>query len=212
MISRALRKLFEIDFGYRDVTSVTSCSAVLKMLKKGRYSHLIIDIGLTDGSALEILPVIRNLYPDLRIMVYSARPSGVYVRGLQKYGIYHYLSKETGELDSIRCFRSFLGDAGDDQPGALGGAGGIGGGADCRGGWEDTGKTAAADGSPFSTLTDRQLQVMHYLLNGFSGIEIAVALNVKANTISTIKGQVFERTGTKNMMELAELAGLYGVM
>jgi DNA-binding NarL/FixJ family response regulator len=187
MISRALRKLFEIDFGYRDTESVTSCAAVLKMLKKRQFTHLVIDIGLSDGSALEILPVIKDVYPGLKIMVYSAKPSGVYGRGLQKFGVDYYLSKDASELESIRQFRIFLG------------------------GLETCRPKPAPTVSPFSTLTDRQLQVMHYLLNGKSGVEIAEALNVKTSTVSTLKSQLLERTGAKNMMELTALASLYSM-
>ena len=187
MISRALRKLFEIDFGYRDVESVTSCTAVLKSLRKRSFTHLVIDIGLSDGSALEIIPTIRQLYPDLSMMVYSARPSTVYERGLLRYGITQYLSKDASELESIRRFRRFMG------------------GLDC-------GRPCPPAGaSPFSALTDRQLQVMHYLLSGRSGVEIAEALNVTASTVSTLKGQLLERTGVKNLVELTALASLYSV-
>lgn len=185
MISRALRKLFEIDFGYRDIESVTSCAAVFKMLKKRSFTHMVIDIGLTDGSALEILPVIKEVYPELRIMVYSAKPSSIYGRGLQRFGVEYYLSKDASETESIRQFRIFLGGLGDFRP------------------------RPAPAASPFSTLTDRQLQVMHYLLNGKSGVEIAEALNVRTSTVSTLKGQLLERTGAKNMIELTALASLY---
>ena len=186
MISKGLRKLFEIDFGYRDVESVTSCSAVLKLLKKRRHTHLVIDIGLSDGSALEILATIRNLYPHTKIMVYSAKPSGVYERVLQQFGISGYLSKQTDELETIRRFRLFLGDL-EDHPA----------------------KNTPPKDSPFTSLTARQLEIMHYLLHGRSGIEIAEALNVTQSTVSTIKSQVFERTGTRNVLELTALANLY---
>jgi DNA-binding NarL/FixJ family response regulator len=52
---------------------------------------------------------------------------------------------------------------------------------------------------------------MQFLLSGKTGNEIADALYVKSNTISTIKAQIFERTGTRNMMELRELASLYSL-
>lgn len=187
MICRALRKLIEIDFGYREVESATSCTAIMKLLRKRKFTHLVIDIGLSDGSVLEILPVIKELYPDLRVMVYTARPCGVYERGAQKFGIGHFLAKDAGELESIKQFRLFL----EDRP-------------------QRQVKVSPGD-SPFSKLTDRQLQVLHYLLDGRSGMEIAGALNVTKSTISTLKGQVLERTGARNILELMALADLYKI-
>jgi two-component system, NarL family, invasion response regulator UvrY len=188
MISKGLRKLLELDFGYRDVESVTSCNAVLRTLKKRTFTHLVMDIGLSDGSVLEILPVIKDLYPDTRVMVYSAKPPGIYERGLQRFGVYHYLSKEADEQETIRRFRHFLSEL-------------------------ETVKAKEQHGleSPFACLTGRQLEVMHYLLQGKTGNEIAEALNVKSNTVSTIKSQLLERTGTRNMIELTALANLYSL-
>ena len=185
MISKGLQKFLEINFGYRDVESVASCSAVLKRLKHRRHSHLVIDIGLSDGSVLEILPVIRSLYPQTKALVYSAKPYCVYERALQKLGI-SYLSKQADEPETISCFRHFLDDI-EDQ------------------------RQNVAPHSPFSSLTFRQLEVMHYLLKGKSGVEIAGALNVTRSAISILKSQLFERTGTRSMPELTVLATRYGM-
>jgi len=40
-------------------------------LKKKPYTHLILDIVLSDGTALEVIPNIRKLYPNLHIMIFS---------------------------------------------------------------------------------------------------------------------------------------------
>ena len=187
MMTRSLKGLFKTDFGYRDVESATTCAAVLKSLHKRKFTHLVIDIGLADGSALEILPVIKSLHPDLKILVHSAKPPEIYERVLQNMGVDHYLSKEENEMESIRRFRLFLGDDEPSRP-----------------------KTLTND-SPFASLTDRQLQVMHYFLDGKPGAEIARTLNIKRSTVSTLKSQLLERTGTTNLIELAALAELYRV-
>lgn len=185
LISKALRKVIEIEFGYRDIDSVTSCSAVLKFLQRSRYTHLVIDIGLSDGSSLDILPAIRDLYPQTMIMVYTAKPFCIYGRILQKAGICHYLSKQADEPETIDYLGYFLGELPERQP-----------------------VTEVLD-SPFSSLTGRQLEVLRHLLDGRSGMEIAAALQVNSSTISILKNQLFQRTGARNMIELTTLAGLY---
>jgi two-component system invasion response regulator UvrY len=188
MIAKGLKRLLEFDFGYREVESVTSCNALMRSLQQRTFTHLVTEIGLADGSALDILPTIRNQYPGTKVMVYSGKPSAIYERGLQPFGIAHYLSKGADEQETVKRFRYFLGDLSGSRP---------------------QGKTA--EESPFACLTVRQLEVMQFLLSGKTGNEIADALYVKSNTISTIKAQIFERTGTRNMMELRELASLYSL-
>jgi DNA-binding NarL/FixJ family response regulator len=49
------------------------------------------------------------------------------------------------------------------------------------------------------------------MLKGTGTNEIASALNLKWNTISTVKNRIFEKTNTGNVIELKDLATLYKV-
>ena len=102
MIRKGLKLLLQLHLGFTDVHEVASCNELMKELVKKKYSHLVLDIIFSDGSTLEIVPNIRKLYPDLRIMVFSMQPAEVYGEALKQYGIYHYLSKTTPEEDTIR--------------------------------------------------------------------------------------------------------------
>jgi len=53
-------------------------------------------------------------------------------------------------------------------------------------------KTSMDVQNPFSKLSVRELEVLHYLLNGYRTKEISVTLGLKINTISTIKMIIFE--------------------
>ena len=65
--------------------------------------------------------------------------------------------------------------------------------------------------NPFSALAPRELEILHYVLKGLGTKEIAQTLNVKMNTVSTVKNRIFEKTLTTNLKELIELATLYNV-
>ena len=110
MISKGLRWVIEFEFGYTEISSVTSCNEVMNELKKKKTTHLILDLGLADGSALEVLPLIRRLYPALHIMVFSGKPGAAYQRGLRQYGIYNFLSKEEDEDMTVVSLRKFFQD------------------------------------------------------------------------------------------------------
>jgi DNA-binding NarL/FixJ family response regulator len=150
---------------------------------------MILDIILSDGSTLEILPNIKKIYPDLRIMVFSMQPHEVYGKALKQYGVLHYLSKTTPEEDTIRQLQRFLQNDHSSR---------------------DISKVHFPN-NPFSALSARELEILHYVLKGLGTKEIAESLNVKMNTISTIKNRIFEKTMTANLKELIELATLYNV-
>ena len=65
--------------------------------------------------------------------------------------------------------------------------------------------------NPFSALAPRELEILHYVLKGIGTKEIADNLNLKMNTISTIKTRIYEKTNAGNIKELMELATLYSV-
>src|SRR3984885_7161324 len=188
MIRKGLKLLLQVHLGFTEVSEVVSCNELMKELSRKKYSHLVLDIILSDGSTLEILPTIRNLYPELRVMVFSMQPAEVYGKALKQYGIDHYLSKTTPEEDTIPLLQRFLQN---EQP--------------------SRDASLRYPNNPFSALAPRELEILHYVLKGLGTKEIADTLNVKMNTISTVKTRIFEKTLTANLKELIELATLYNV-
>jgi DNA-binding NarL/FixJ family response regulator len=186
MISKGLRRVIEFEFGYTQISSVTSCNEVMNELKKKNISHLILDLGLADGSALEILPLIRSLYPALHIMVFSGKPGAAYQRGLRQYGIHNFLSKEEDEDRTVLSLRKFF---------------------------QNERATAIADtnDNPFSALASREMEVLHYILQGMRNSEICKLLNIHFSTVSTFKNRILEKTQTHNLKELTDLAMIYNI-
>lgn len=187
LIRKGIRVLCELKLDVREVCEVSSCSGLMKELAKGEYTHLVLDINLSDGSSLEVLPNIRQLYPTLKITILSMQPMVVYARALKPMGIVHFISKSAPEEDTIRLLRQFLQN-------------------------EEPAREAEAGGkNPFSNLSPRELEILHYMLKGVGTNEIARNLNLKWNTISTVKNRIFAKTTTANIIQLKELATLYKV-
>jgi DNA-binding NarL/FixJ family response regulator len=161
----------------------------MSQLKKKIFTHLILDINLSDGSSLEILPNIRRLYPHLQIAVLTMQPAAIFRNVLKQYGVFHFMNKAAPEEDTTRMLSQFLQN---EPPARL---------------------PAENDGSinPFLGLSSRELEVLHYLLKGAGTNEIGEKLNLKQNTISTFKTRIFDKTGTRNLQELAELANAYKI-
>jgi DNA-binding NarL/FixJ family response regulator len=59
---------------------------------------------------------------------------------------------------------------------------------------------------PIVSLATRELEVYHMLAKGMKTSEIAKALSLKANTISTIKKVIFKKLGISSIFELYKLA------
>ena len=188
MIRKGLKLYMQMNLGYTDIQEAASCNELMKELVKKKYTHLVVDIILSDGSTLEVIPNIRRVYPDMHIMVFSMQPTEVYGEALKQYGIQHYLSKSAGEEDIIHELKVFIEN-------------------------EIPVRTRQVQyhDNPFTALAPRELEVLHYVLKGLGTKGIAETLNLKMNTVSTIKNRIYEKTNAGNIKELMELATLYNV-
>jgi two-component system invasion response regulator UvrY len=188
MIRKGLKLYLQMNLGFGDITEASSCNELMKELVKNRFTHLVLDIILSDGSTLEVIPNIVKLYPNMKIMVFSMQPAEVYGEALKQYGIKYYLSKSVGEEEILQALQRFMQD---EQP--------------------SKNRGFSPKDNPFSTLAPRELEILHYLLKGMGTKEIAETLNLKMNTVSTVKTRIFEKTSAGNLRELMGLATLYNL-
>jgi two-component system invasion response regulator UvrY len=185
MIRKGLKLLLMKQLDCKNVSEAGSCSQVMSELKNAVWTHLVLDVIFSDGSALEIVPTIRKLYPDIKILIFSMQPKEIYADAFRQYDVHYYLSKSLDEVDILKNLRRFLEN--ETYP---------------------VNYKITTNTSPFSLLAPRELEILHYLLNGFKTQDIANTLNLGDSTVSTFKKRIFEKTGATNLAQLFELASL----
>lgn len=170
------------------VDEVANCADVMAQLNIKTYSHLILDLIMPDGNAMEIIENINRLYPDLSILIHSMQPIEVYGKIIKKYKVHSYLYKGVSESEIKKHIESFIK-------------------------LEDLvfSKQFDKDNNPFSSLAVRELEVLHYLLNGYRTKEISTTLGLKMNTISTIKAVIFYKVKAENFTHLLQLAHVHQI-
>lgn len=188
IIRNGLKLYLQYNLGCNNISEVSNCHELMYALIKKEYTHLILDIILTDGSSMEVIPNLRKVYPDLKIMIFSMQPIEVYGQALKQFGVKYYLSKTVGEEEILHMLADFM----NDEQSSL------------------ENKIHNKE-NPFSTLAPRELEILHYLLKGIGTKDISDTLNVRMNTISTLKNRIYEKTNASNIKELLELASLYNV-
>ena len=87
MIRKGLKLHMQLTLGYNDIHEVATCNELMNELVKNKYTHVILDIILSDGSTLEVIPNIRRVYPALNILIFSMQPAEIYGEALKQYGI-----------------------------------------------------------------------------------------------------------------------------
>ncbi len=189
MIRKGIKLLLQTHLGIKEVMEVSSGNGVMSELQQKNYTHLILDIILPDCTSLEIVPNIQRLYPDLKIMAFSMLNGTVYGEALKQYNIHYYLEKTSKEEDTISFLDNFINHY---NPASM-----------------IAEKSVSTN--PFMQLSPRELEVLHYMLGGHGTKDISTLLNLRMNTVSTLKNRIFEKTGTTNLKELMQIASLYNV-
>ncbi len=170
------------------VGEVSNCTDLMTELATHSYSHLILDIILPDGNSLEYIDLINEKYPHISILVHSMQPIEVYGKITNKFNIHSYLHKGASESEINYHLELFI----KNQPLTIK-------------------KKVEDEGNPFSTLAVRELEVLHYLLNGYRTKEIANSLGLKMNTVSTIKSNIFDKVKVDSFTQLLQLAHVHQI-
>ena len=170
------------------IAEVSTCIGLMEELANHPFTHLILDIILSDGNSLEYIEKINEKFPNLSILVHSMQPIDVYGKITNKFNIHSYLHKGASETEINYHLELFI----KNQPIVIK-------------------KKVEDSGNPFSTLAVRELEILHYLLNGYRTKEIANLLGLKMNTVSTIKSNIFDKVKAESFTHLLQLAHVHQI-
>lgn len=157
---------------------------------------VLLDIAMPGRDGLDVLQALRKGWPALPVLMLSTYPEKQYAVRCIKLGAAGYLNKSADPDDMIAAVRKVAG-----------------------GGVFVTALTAealatAVGGASAKTgpeaLSHREHQVFRLLTSGHSVSEIGAQLHLAANTVSTYRARILEKTGAKNDVELALYAERHG--
>lgn len=156
---------------------------------------VVIDAIFPDGNSLNIISDIRSLKPDIKILVFSGVDESTQSIKYINAGANGFLSKLSEESEIKEAILKI----------------------------HQTGKYISSitqdilidslqnrsSINPLQKLTERELEIAELYAKGYGNLEIANNLNVKQNTISTIKKRIFDKLHIENVVDLADLIKNY---
>ena len=163
--------------------------AALQRLRQAGIDVLLLDIALPGRDGLDVLRQARSEHPKLPVLMLSTYPDRQYAVRSLKLGASGYLNKSADSEQITAAVRRVAGGqrfitaaVAELLAAALGGE---------------------AEQPVHEMLSHRELQVFERLAEGHSVGEIAKALSLSSNTVSTYRARILEKTGTRNDVELA---------
>lgn len=165
---------------------------VQKILEAGAVLDLVLlDIALPERDGLDVLQQLRKTWPSLPVLMLSTYPEKQYAVRCIKLGAAGYLSKSADPDDMIAAVRKVAAGGRYVTPATAEALASAIGNAPVKG-------AASPD-----ALSHREHQVFRLLVSGQSVSEIGAQLGLAANTVSTYRARILEKTGAKNDVALA---------
>lgn len=167
----------------------------LNLLRENKVDLLILDVNFPDGNSLNIICDIKNIQPDIKILIFSAYDEDIYALRYLNAGASGYLNKGSNEDEMKHAFKSMI----------------------VSGKYITQNiKDRILDSyiskkpiNPLELLSNREIEVARLLIKGYGNMEIAEMLNVKKTTVSTFKNRIFEKLEITNLADLIDLFNLY---
>lgn len=166
-----------------------------KVLNETKIDLLILDINFPDGNSINIIKDIKNIQPDIKILIFTAYHEDIYALRYLNSGASGYLNKGSSEEEMKQALTSMI----------------------LSGKYiTQNVKDRILDSyiskspiNPIEQLSNRELEVARMLIKGYGNLEISDLLNIKKTTVSTFKNRIFEKLEIDNLATLIELFRLY---
>jgi DNA-binding NarL/FixJ family response regulator len=158
---------------------------------------LILEMELTNDSAIRVIKTIKENHPNISIIIYTSLPQTIYGISLLKAGAAGYLSKGVSRKVMIEAIEKVVGN-----------------------GYHITTNFAnelnnnidlSRPRNAYETLSPREVEVLKLLIEGKRNIEISSSLNINQKTVNTYKTRLMRKLEVKNPVDLYQQAKNYNL-
>lgn len=177
---------------YSLVASITSAKVADAYCIDGKVDLIIMDIVMADGvSGLEAAKRIKISFPEVKILMVTSMPDSSFLKQAKDINVDSFWYKEVQDAPMLDVMDRTM--AGEHI-------------------WPDQAPTVKVGIADSSEFTDREIEVLRYIANGFSNNEISDELCMSIHTVKFHVGNLLEKTGCNTRTELAIVAAKSGIV
>lgn len=192
IVRNGLKQLLEDEYPDATFSEAGNAEEVINKIMLEKYGILICDINMPGRSGLDVLKQVKEMAPDMPVLIMSMYPEDQYALQAFKAGAAGYLGKESIHIDLINAIEMVT-----------------------KGKKFITQSIAEKLANSFyqqrnkpshETLSSREYEVLMLIVSGKSTSAIAEHLSLSPTTISTYKIRILEKMGIKSNAELTKYA------
>jgi two-component system invasion response regulator UvrY len=161
-------------------------------IPKSTIDVVVLDITLKGEDGLDVLRIIKQQYPKVRVLMLSMHPEERFAVRAIRSGASGYVDKQGASDELVDAIRKVARGEKYITPSLA----------------QRLATEVAFDSSkpPHETLTDREFQIMRLFAQGKTSSEIAKELSISTNTVTTHRSKILEKMRVRTTAELVHYA------
>ncbi len=186
LVRRGFRRMLEDDSGIRVVAEAGDGQEAIDTALRERPDVIVMDFALPSMNGAVATRRIVTAAPEIAVLILSMHPEPAYVHSCLDAGARGYLLKNAMDLELVEAVKNVAaGRTILDPRLAL---------------------SPAEPGERAPTLSPRELEVLQLIVSGKSNKDIAVLLNLSANTVAVHRANIMQTLGIHKTAELVVYA------
>jgi two-component system, NarL family, invasion response regulator UvrY len=198
IVRKGLIQLLQRQPDFGPFGEAATAAEALAMARDQAWDLLVLDLGLPDGSGIDVLRELHRAKPRLPVLVLTMHPEDQLAVRTLRAGAAGYLTKESAPEELVRALRHILGGHKYLSPTMTQAL------ADTIG--------SAGEMLPHETLSTREFEVMRLIAAGKPVKEISHRLKLSPKTVTTYRARVLRKMGMRTNAELTYYATQQGLV
>jgi two-component system, NarL family, response regulator NreC len=195
-----LRALLEDEPGLEVIGEAADGEQVLKLAAELLPDIVLLDIGMPVMDGIETTRRLMQAHSQIQVLILSLYEDEKLLREAIKVGAAGYVIKRAVEEELLAAIKSVSRGDMYIHP------------AITRLLVSDLSSTIQMKSGALESLTPRELEVMGYLIRGYTNRQIAETLFISVRTVESHRASLLGKLALKNRVELVEFAKKYGLM
>jgi two-component system, NarL family, invasion response regulator UvrY len=192
VVRRGLRDMLANSFPGAHFIEAGTGDEVLGHIRRQACNLLILDVNMPGRSGVDVLKEVKNLNPNIPVLMLSVQPEDQYAVRCLKAGASGYLCKDSAEEELVKAARKVM-EGGRYVSAQLS---------------EKLAREIQLPSTkePHQLLSDRELEVMRMIASGKSLTDIAEILHVSVKTVSTYRSRCLLKMQMQSNADLVRYA------
>jgi two-component system invasion response regulator UvrY len=196
LVRTGLKRLLDDVDSFTVIAEADNGKDAIEHVKNHQPDVAILDINMPSLNGIETTKILRRDFPQLKIIILSMHNDELFPKKLIKAGANAYLTKDSGideishAINEVMASRNYICSEVAQKIALV--------------------NTGVDKGSPFKTLSARELEVLGLMIKGFKVADISDQLCLSPKTVSTYRYRLLDKLSVKNDIELTKLAMQHG--